>query len=117
MQIVFFSEHCQLTEWTDLVWSKEVAGQKCGVGTKTRKVSVTAKHYGDSCDKRYGCSGDACTTATETKDCPGMYRLHCGWILLLFVKFYQMIKWEIFLSIYLCIKLSALSVLLLGLFL
>ena len=96
-KLFFYSEHCQLTEWTgEWVWSKEVAGIKCGVGTKTREVSVTAKHYGDSCEKRYSCSGDACTTKTETKDCPGMYRLHCGWILLLFVKFISMMKWEIF---------------------
>ena len=80
MRIFWYSEHCQLTEWTEKwAWSNKVQGVQCGLGVKTREVNVTANHGGDSCEKRYRCSGDACTKKTKRKPCPSMYQMHCGW--------------------------------------
>ena len=59
----YFSEHCQLDQWSTWEWSMEE--KACGVGKRSRYVKVAALHGGDSCEKRYGIN-----FGKETKEIP-----------------------------------------------
>ena len=47
---LYFSEDCELSEWTDWSWSNKE--QACGIGEKTRSIVKYAKHGGKSCDRK-----------------------------------------------------------------